>query len=105
MFKTCKDFLTLQTIIDNLLPNTSDTAPIKGQHKNWRRENSDPMKPAARKLHLKVITKLQMVVTNSNSILIDDLHKKPLQPSTSTLNTAFVYGITANSLTLKAIIS
>jgi len=48
--KTCKDFLTIQIIIGTLLPNTSDTAPIKGQHKNWRRENSDPIKPAARKL-------------------------------------------------------
>jgi len=104
MFKTCKDFLTIQTIIGNLLPNTSDTAPIKGQHKNWRRENSDPMKPAARKLHFKVITKLQMAVTNSNSILIEDLHKKPLRPPTSSLYTVFIYSITANSPTLEAII-
>ena len=36
----------MQSIIGNLLPNTSDIAPIKGQHKNWRNENSDPMKPA-----------------------------------------------------------
>ena len=48
-----KDFLTIQTIIGTLLPNTSDTAPIKGQHKNWRRENSDPIKPAVRKLTFK----------------------------------------------------
>lgn len=53
--KTCKlkDVLTIQTIIGTLLPNTSDTAPIKGQHKNWRRENSDPIKPAVRKLTFK----------------------------------------------------
>ena len=43
--KARKSFLTMQSSIGNLLPNTSDMAPIKGQHKNWRRENSDPMKP------------------------------------------------------------
>ena len=69
--KICKDFLTIETIIGNLLPNTSDTAPIKGQHKNWRRENSDPMKPAARKLTFESYIKLQMAVTNSTSTWID----------------------------------
>lgn len=36
----------MQNIIGNLLPYTSDTAPNKGQHKNWRRENKDPRNPA-----------------------------------------------------------
>ena len=42
---TMKHALTIQTIMGILLPNTSETAPIKGQHKNWSKENKEPRKP------------------------------------------------------------
>jgi len=81
--KICKDFLTIETIIGNLLPNTSDTAPSKGQHKNWRRENSDPMKPAARKLTFESYIKAPDGSHKFHFNLDRGLHENQLLQSTS----------------------